>query len=1049
MPPPLGIFRKFLLAFLLLSLAPLCVLGFFTIEHIRQVGTRAIESTSEELERKSREAIELRAVELAHRVSVFLKDCEADLRTLQMLPRDAHVYQQFSLNHRGEIWTREGTNEAYTEVRRLIPLYKEVAFIGPDGGERIRIVGDRIVGGEELRNVTDPRNTTYGSETYFHETRGLPAGGIYVSHVTGWYVTREEQLGRASSVEEAVEGVKYEGVVRFAVACHGDDGSFQGMVMLSLDHRHLMEMTQHVLPTEERFVVFPSYSSGNYAFMFDDEGWIISHPKFWDIRGVRRDGTFFDPRSPLYNAEGIREGRLPFNLDAVAFIHPNYPFIARQVRRGLSGVTQTFNVGGNPRVMAYAPIFYDTGPYKKYGIFGGITIGVQTAKFAEPATWIERQIRELVRRTRTNFLLVVGLAMVGAVLAAYLLARAITGPLRALTAQAQKVASGERSWDLRIRTGDEVEILAREFHRMTQEVQAHRSRLERSLAELETSKAALETHSEELQRQLHVLKNLHYLSHYLGVVFDREMLLGAVLKTCVEGLGFDRSILYLYEPESQRLVCRGTFGFNPEEEARARAAGYDVRSHDCVPTRVFRHGETVFVRDITKDHDATALDLKISQVSGVRVFAFVPIKVRDQVIGVLGADNARSGRPLEKIQVDSLQILANDAARAVERSLLYEQIAKERNFVQFIFRHFPMGILTLDAAGCVSSINPQAERLLGLSRTESLYRPWREVFALQDPWRDVIGGFLAGEDQERTAELVVAGEGGEERFVEAHLAKIEPDNQDVRLLIAVRDVSRRKRMEEYLRRSDRLISLGTLSAGIAHEIRNPLTGVCLMLDDLHDHLTDRPRERTVIARAMQEMERLENLIHSLLDFASPASPGRKKAVSLEQEVQKTLFLINKRCRGQGVRVEVKTFPESVPVTVDPDQFRQALLNILLNAIDAMGEGGRLSIQVLPVSGGESLAEGPCMRVLVRDTGAGIAKEDLPYIFDPFFSRKAGGVGLGLSIVHSIVEEHGGRIHVESEPGSGTTFIMDFPLPTGGSSETAEGEVDGTDSGGGR
>ncbi|SMC25273.1 PAS domain S-box-containing protein [Desulfacinum hydrothermale DSM 13146] len=1000
-----GIFRKFLLAFLALSLVPLCVLGFFTIERIRQVGTRAVESTTRELERKSKEAIEVRAVELARRVSVFLKACEADLRTLQMLPRDAQVYQDFSRTHRGEIWTREGTNEDHTEVRRRIPLYKEVAFIGPDGRERIRVVDDRIVGEGELRDVSVPRNTTYKSETYFQETRRLPADQIHVSHVTGWYVSREEQLGRASSVEEAVEGAKYEGVVRFALPCRDDDGSFQGMVMLSLDHRHLMEMTQHILPTEERFVVFPSYSSGNYAFMFDDEGWIISHA--------------------------------------------NYPFIARQVRQGRSGVTRTFNVGGNPRVMAYAPILYDTGPYKKYGIFGGITIGVQTAKFAEPAIWIERQIVGLVRRTRANFLLLVGLSMVGAVLAAYVLARAITGPLRFLTAQAQKVAAGEGSWDLRIRTGDEVEILAREFHRMTVEAQAHRRRLEQSLAELEASKQSLEAHSEELQRQLHVFKNLHYLSHYLGVVFDREMLLGAVLKTCVDGLGFDRSILYLYQAETHQLVCHATFGFAPAEEARAKAARYDVRHHDCVPTRVFRHGEAIFVHDIHKDRGASALDLKISRVSGVRVFAFVPIKVRDQVIGVLGADNASSGRPLEKIQVDSLQILANDAARAIERSMLYGQIAQERNFVQFIFRHFTMGIITVDAAGCLSSINPQAENLLALPRGVRLHRPWKDVFAPLPGWKEAVEAFWSGDDQEGTVELSVAGEDGRERFVEAHLARIDAENPDVRLLIVLRDVSSRKKMEEHLRRSDRLISLGTLSAGIAHEIRNPLTGVCLMLDDLHDHLMGRPQEQAIITRAMQEMERLENLIHSLLDFASPASTDRRKATSLDQEVQRTLFLVNKQCRTRQIHVAVEVDPKSVPVALDPDRFRQALLNIVLNGIDAMEAGGRLSIQVLPVEEAQSLLDGPAMRVCVRDTGTGIAREDLPYVFDPFFSRKAGGVGLGLSIVHSIVEESGGRVHVESEPGSGTTFIMDFPLYQEVPAAQAEGEGDGTDLGRGR
>lgn len=123
------------------------------------------------------------------------------------------------------------------------------------------------------------------------------------------------------------------------------DGTLEGIVLLSLDHRHLMELTLHILPTEARFVVFPSYSSGNYAFMFDDGGWIISHPKFYDIRGLRPDGSGFDPHAPDYTRERLLAGEVPFNLDFVSFINPNYPLIAREVRQGRSGVTSTFNVG--------------------------------------------------------------------------------------------------------------------------------------------------------------------------------------------------------------------------------------------------------------------------------------------------------------------------------------------------------------------------------------------------------------------------------------------------------------------------------------------------------------------------------------------------------------------------------------------------------------------------------------------------------------------------------------------------------------------------------
>ena len=188
--------RKFVLAFLGLSVVPLSVLGFATMDSMRVIGEHAIESSTSQLEQRAREALELRAIDVANRVSQFLHACEVDLFTVKMMPPVAEVYRDFSAIHRKSIWTREGTNANPVEVHRELPLYREIAFIGPDGVERIRIENDRIVEPGELRDVSKPESTTYKSERYFEEVKQLKAGEIYASHVTGWHVTREE-IGRA------------------------------------------------------------------------------------------------------------------------------------------------------------------------------------------------------------------------------------------------------------------------------------------------------------------------------------------------------------------------------------------------------------------------------------------------------------------------------------------------------------------------------------------------------------------------------------------------------------------------------------------------------------------------------------------------------------------------------------------------------------------------------------------------------------------------------------------------------------------------------------
>ncbi len=1027
-----SITKKFILAFLVLSIMPLCVLGVSTLQSLRAVGQKAIDSSTVQLEKRAREALELRAIELANRVSQFLHGCEEDLQTLAMLPVDPHIYQQFLRNHRRIIWTREGSNSAPVEARGSVPLYREVSFLSPEGLEKIRIVDERIAEADELRDVGKPENTTYKSERYFEESRGLEAGEIYVSHVTGWFVTLEEQLGGAASVEHAVEGRKYEGVIRFATPRFDGDGRLEGVIVLSLDHRHLMELTLHVLPTEERFVVFPSYSSGNYAFMFDDEGWIISHPKYCDIRGVLPDGTEFDVNGPMYTRDKIIKGKAPFNLDSVSFINPNYPVIAREVRAGRSGVTSTFSVGGVPRVMAYAPIFYKRAPYNRYGIFGGITIGVETTKFKEPANLAGVKIDEMVEQTRENTLIILWGTALGAVLLAIVLARTFTRPIQYLARKTWDIAAGHIPDDITaVDTGDELELLSRNFADMAKEVREKQENLVKSLDELAESKKSVEQYSVELETRLRVIKNVHYLSRYLGTVYDRELVLRTVLKTCVEGLGYDRAILYLYDRQSGRLVCHQTYGFSPKHEQRAFAASYDVEVDDCIPTRVFRTGETIFVRNIHTEERATALDLKISQVGEVNFFVFTPIKSKDGSIGTLGADTRTSQREIGKVDVESLEILANDAARAMERSELYGRLVAERNFIKSIVSHMTIGIITLNECKKVTWFNPYSENIFGIKCEDAHGKHYRTVFHAFPSWAGVIDRYVdpgPNEDRpDRPLEYHTLFDDGGEKVLEVQFSTIRQENQHQNIfLIFVRDVTQRKRMEEHIRRSDRLVSLGVLAAGIAHEMRNPLTGVSLLMDDLHDHLGDRPGEQELIRRSLQEIDRVENLINGLLDFASP------KGLNLQVRpvgdvVQDTVFLVRKLCKNQRVSISVDAGEALRPVRIDPERFKQALLNLLLNAVQAMPEGGDLNVYLRMVPAEESLLSEPAVRISVSDTGTGISTEDISYIFDPFFSRNPSGCGLGLSIVHSIVEEHKGRISVESQLGHGSVFRLDLPV----------------------
>lgn len=1019
-----SIAKKFVFAFLLLSVIPLGISGFWTLHSIREIGLKAIKSTTDQLESRARESLELRAIELAKRVSQSLQSCEADLLTLKMLPPDPEVYRRFSLNHRREIWTGEIVDGKPQETHQEIPLYSEIAYIGADGVERVRIRDGEILGHSELRDVSRPENTTYKSENYFAEALKLKPGEIYVSHVTGWYTPRQRQ----QNAENVAGGPQYNGVVRFATPCIAEDGRFEGMVLLSLDHRHLMELTLHILPTEERFVVYPDYASGNYAFMFDDEGWIISHPKRSDIRGVLPDGSGFDTNGKSYTRERLLAGQVPFNLDYASFINPNYPLIAQEVRAGHSGVTKTFNVGGTPRIMAYAPIFYNRPPYNRYGIFGGMTIGVETAKFEEPALHTGARIDEMVDQTKQSGLIILTWASLVAVLLAVTLSRTLTKPILYLAEKAKEIAAGHIPEDVAVRTGDELEVLAVNFADMAREIQEHQESLELSLTELAASKKDVEQYTRQLEKQFRVLNNVYYLSQYLSNVYDGDQVLETVLKTSVEGLGFDRAILYLYDERSRQLVCHKTFGFSPDDRLRAMAASYHVDRHDCIPTKVFHSSKTIFVRDIHSEEQATTLDLKISEVGRTDFFVFTPIRSQGNIIGVLGADTKINRRPIKDIDVESLEILANDAARALERSELYGRLLAERNFIESIVTHITNGIITLDESGKITWFNPYSEAVFDMKRDEALGKDYREVFAGQPSWVDAVERYFGTKSGPSSIEHRSVFRDGKEKVLEVHFSTISQEREAENVfLIIVRDVTQRKLMEEHIRRSDRLVSLGVLAAGVAHEIRNPLTGISLLMDDLHDHLHDLPRERELIQRSLQEIDRLENLINGLLDFAVPSRQMKLELRPLGDVLENTLFLVKKLCKSNNV-VLTSRAEESIPLLhLDPEKLQQALLNLLMNAVQAMPGGGELTIEVKNVSAEESLLSKPAVRIEVRDTGNGIAPADIPYVFDPFFSRTPSGCGLGLAIVHGIVQEHGGGISLSSQLGQGTAFWMDLPL----------------------
>ncbi|NOY45096.1 MAG: PAS domain-containing protein [Deltaproteobacteria bacterium] len=1005
---------KLLAWFLALSLPPLVWFGLDASRRVAQVGRQAVERSTEALDERSRQTLELQAKVLADRIAAFLEERIQDARVLAAAPKDPRTFGALARGRTGILWRRRrGPGGRVVEVRGRVPLYAEVAWVGPDGRERFRWDHGRPVPPSRLRDVSRPEGTTFGVEPYFTACQELPPGEPWVGHVVGRHVGRADQLAGARTVEEAVGGAEYRGILRFALAVRRPDGTLEGVVALALDHRHLMEFTQHVLPLSRDEVVFPSYLSGNYAFLFDDEGWIIAHPKFWDIRGLGPDGRWVPPYTEDSTPDEIEAGRIPFNLDFAGFVHPNYPLVAREVRAGRAGVTRTYNVAGVDKVMAYAPVRFGYGPYRRYGVFGGVTIGARTEAFHRAAAATAAAIASASRHTlRTGFVLAWCLGIL-VVAASAVLSRAISHPVRIMAHMARRIAGGDLTARVRVTTHDELADLADDLNRMARLLGEKDQTLRRSLEDLRRSRDEARTSADRLAEQLRILNHIQSISEFLGTTFDREAALKVILDTCVRGLGFDRAVLHLvHGPLKDTLQAVALAGFDPTEELRIRQRPFVIGVHDCVATRVVRTGRARFVRDLD-DPDLTALDRRIAHGAGTTSFVYVPMKIRDRVVGVLAADNARSGRAIPEHLLGPLQIVAGQAARAVERARLFEEAEQARRFVERVLDSLASGVVTLDGDGRVLSVNTYAAQAFGCDPEAVRGRPFETLGAgLEvEAWARALAQGAALEPREFTL-----GRGEARREFVWVPSRFGQEGGQRGLILQFRDVTEERMVRRTLERMDRLASLGRLAAGVAHEVRNPLTGVALLLDDLHDRLPD-PADREALRQALGEIERLEGIVQELLEYAR-VDTAPKRECRIGEIVEGSLFLVEKTARRQGIRVVRREEVGDARVLAAPEKLKQAVLNLLLNAVQAMPDGGELRVTVA--------AEGDRVAVEVADTGVGIPPGDQERIFEPFFSLRPGGSGLGLSITHTIVEDHGGTVEVSSSPGEGSVFRLLLP-----------------------
>jgi len=400
------------------------------------------------------------------------------------------------------------------------------------------------------------------------------------------------------------------------------------------------------------------------------------------------------------------------------------------------------------------------------------------------------------------------------------------------------------------------------------------------------------------------------------------------------------------------------------------------------------------------------------------------LKVEDKLVGSLAMGKKTDATFLTSEDWELLTTISSPLALALENATLYSQaslraqeLERMKDYSENIIESLTVGVAVLDQKGHVIGWNRVLEETFSRKKQDILGMSLREILGPEN------FGAVYPPDTQRDFHLLSEipldlPAGGKRIFDIAKTPLLDNRLNPYGTVIVFEDITDRINLQQQLVTSEKLASIGLLSAGVAHEINTPLTGISSYVQMLQKKITD-VHFAQILEKIETQTDRVSRIIKNLLSFARNPSDLAFHRVNLKEILQEIISLIDYKLKTMNIRLELDLAPLK-PIWAQGERLQQVFINIILNAIDAMPEGGLLRID-LAESGAEAV-------IRISDTGHGIKDQHLPHIFDPFFTTKGvgKGTGLGLSISYAIVQEHEGRISVESEVGKGTTFVIAIP-----------------------
>ena len=1041
-----------------------------THDVVSNVSKLSTQNSIRALDVKSREAIERLTTDTAQHVAAFLYDRDRDILLASRIPTEKAHYQQYMDSRSRPVilhrpWILDDTDQQWLPVKtqgnengpnisatnednstdfhyrppdraariETRPLYLEMTFVDLEGNEKIKINTSNLLS-PDLKNVAAPENTYCQAENYFKELKKLAPGEIYVSEVIGPYVrghmigtynkAKAEKLGIEFAPEksgyagkENPVGIRFRGIVRWATPVV-ENGIISGYVTLALDHTHIMEFTDHLVPTNERYSEISDAGSGNYAFMWDYKGRNISHPRDYFITGYdpetgkpavpwldeemyelwQQTGmsmNTFQAQAPQFKEQALskkpalsltREGMLGLDCRYLNFA-PQCTGWFNLTQEGGSGSFLIF-WSGLWKLTTAATIPYYTGIYQQSPRgFGFVTIGANVDEFhrsaVETATKINEIESEFTRKLEVekeeniasmrfalekafrHLSLYTTLMILAVIFIAIIMAGALTRRITYIIKGIRRFQKGERSYRLKQHSNDEMGQLAQTYNEMADTVQDY-------IADVVSSKAKLENLNKQLEREIDQRRQVQ------------------------EELARNKDNLEITVKERTRDL---------EKEILERTRVEKLQQE--TEQRLREQNEALL--DLAGNQSLYGGDLNHSLDTIVPLAAKI-LEVNRCGVWLLG--NEEDSYVCKKLVIDGNSIDPEDQSLSTEtyrkfaamlsasRSIASEDIANDERLTKNAIDYFiARGIQSTLVASISDDIRPAGFIAFSQILTK---REWHlDQINFANSIADIIGLAIGAANRK--------------------LALIEKDSLTARL-----------------RRAEKMEAIGTLAGGVAHDLNNILSGIVSYPELLLLQLPDDSKLRDPIKTISESGKKAAAIVQDLLTLAR-RGVAVTEVTNLNRIVEdylgspEYLKLIS---YYPDVRVKTDLDKALLNILGSPVHLTKTLMNLVSNSFESISHIGEISISTencyidRPITGYDVVNEGDYAALTVKDTGIGIPPEDLNRIFEPFYtSKKMGrsGSGLGMAVVWGTVKDHQGYIDFKSVRNEGTCFTLYFPV----------------------